>query len=100
MTPGERRQRDVKLAILEILREEPAQTARDVYIADALAGSPRFFVLTPSAVRQRCSELRDVGGVVVREVEGVHLVTLAEAGRQHLDEILALDGVTRVPEKR
>ena len=96
----DRRNGDARLAILETLRKEPRQTARDVYLADALAGSPTFIVLTPAAVRQQCAHLADVGGVEVIEVEGVHLARLTEGGRQHLDEVIALDGVTRVPEKR
>jgi hypothetical protein len=100
MTPGERRRRDAKLAILETLRAEPRATARDVHLADALGGAPHFIVLTPAAIRQICAELADVGGIIVREVEGVWLATLSEGGRQHLDELLALDGVTRIPEKR
>ena len=96
----EQRDRDARLIILETLRAEPNATARDAYLADVLASPPNFIVKTPEAVRQYCRQLEAVGGVMIREVEGVFLATLAAAGRQHLDEVLALEGVTSVPELR
>lgn len=96
----DQRNADAKLAILEMLRKEPNQTSREVYLQDGLLAAPHYIVRTKPAVRQLCRELEDVGGVSLREVEGVFLVTLTEAGRNHLDELLTLEGVTRIPERR
>ena len=92
--------RDARLVILMALREEPNHTAKDSYLAEVLKSAPHFIVRSPRAVRQYCVELEEVGGVKTREIEGVFLATLAEGGILHLDEVVALQDVTRVPELR